>query len=116
VKGNGSAAQMKALKLNHRYHDALIRAIRYRDEEDVVFEIDLCSCCNLSPGSAILSFLGLRNFVDVHELLESARKKNTAKAYVDEIIGISRDDKRGYLLDLSTAGAVRLDARGLHEA
>lgn len=106
---------MKRLKLNHGYHDALIRAIRY-DDEDVIIDIDLCSCCNPSPGPATLSFLGLRNLAEVRAALEAARQANAERGYVDEIIGIMRDDERGVLLDLMTAGSVHVDARGLHEA
>jgi hypothetical protein len=107
---------MKRLKLNHGYHDALIRAIRYRDNADVVLEIDLCSCCNPSPGSATLSFFGLRNFAELQEVLESSRQANAERGYIDEIVAIGRDDERGYQLELVSAGAVRVDARGLHEA
>jgi hypothetical protein len=107
---------MKRLHLKHGYHDGLIRAIRYRGDADVVFEIDLCSCCNPSPGSATLSLLGLRNFAEVQELLESARQANAGRGYIDEIIAIVREAERGYRLNLATAGAVCVDARGLHEA
>jgi len=107
---------MKRLKLKHGYHDALIRAIRYRDNEDVVLDVGRCGCSNPSPGFATLSLLGLRNFAEVQAALEAARRANAARGYVDEIVGIVRDDGRGYLLDLHTAGAVRADARGLYEA
>jgi hypothetical protein len=82
---------MKRLKLTHGYHDALVRAVRYRDEADVILDVDLCSCCN--PWQA-----------------------NTERPYIDEIIGIFRHEGRGYVLDLMTAGGVHADARGLHEA
>jgi hypothetical protein len=107
---------MKRLKFKHCYHDGLILAVRYRDNADVVIDIDLCSCCNPSPGPAILTLLGLRNFAEVRQALEPAQRANAAKGYIDEIIGIVRIDGGAYLLDLATAGAVRVEARGLHEA
>src|SRR5262249_14351854 len=106
---------MKRLKLQHEYHDARITAIRYRDTTDVILEIDLCGCCNPSPGSATLSFLGLRNFQEVQQALERAREANAGRGSIDEIVAIVREE-RGYLLDLATVGGVRVDARGLHEA
>jgi hypothetical protein len=51
----------------------------------------------------------------VQAALESARQVNVERGYVDEIVGIVRGGKRGFLLDLVTAGSVRVDARGLHE-
>jgi len=56
---------MKGLKLKHNYHDAIIREIRFRENADVFFDVELCSCCNLSPGPVTLGLLGLRNFTDV---------------------------------------------------
>jgi hypothetical protein len=110
------AADMKRLKLTHGYHDALVRAIRYRDNADVILDVDLCSCCNPSLGRATLSFLGLRNFAGVHAALEAARHANAKRDYIDEIVGIVRHEGRGYVLNLMTAGAMHADARGLHEA
>jgi hypothetical protein len=107
---------MKRLKLKHSYHDAVIRAICYCNNADVLLDVDLCSCCNPSPGPATLSLLDLRNFAEVQQLLESAREANVGRGYLDEIIGIVREGKQGYLLDLATVGEVRVDARGLHEA
>jgi hypothetical protein len=107
---------MKHLKLKHGYHDGIIRAIRYRNGTDVALDIDLCSCCNPSPDPAALSLLGLRNFPDVQRPLESARQANAERGFIDEIVDILRDDERGYLFDLMTAGEIRVDARGLHEA
>jgi hypothetical protein len=107
---------MKRLNLQHGYHDALIKAIRYRDSEDVVIDIDLCSCCNPSPGLATLSFLGVRNFAEVLAALEHAKQANAIRRNIDEIVVVARDDQRGYKVFLSAAGAVKVDARGLHEA
>lgn len=107
---------MKRLKLKHGYHDAVIRVIRYHDNEDVAIEVDLCSCCNPSAGPATLSPVGLRNFADVKAALERSRQANAGRGYVDEIVAVMRHDKRGYQFDLATAGPVHVDARGLHEA
>jgi hypothetical protein len=107
---------MKRLKLKHGYHDARIREIRYHDNVDVVLDVDLCGCCNPSPGFATLSLLGLRNFAEVQALLEAARHTNAQRGYIDEIVTIGRAEGRGYLLNLTTAGAVHADARGFHEA
>jgi hypothetical protein len=63
---------MKQLKLQHGYHDALIRGVSYRDDEDVVLEVGLCSCCNPSTCAATLSLLGLRNSAEVLAALEAA--------------------------------------------
>lgn len=107
---------MKRLKLQHGYHDALIKAIRYRDNADVMLEVGLCSCCNPSTGRVTLSLLGLRNSAEVHGALEAARQANAERDSIDEIVSIVRHDERGYLLSLMTAGAVHVDARGLYEA
>jgi hypothetical protein len=107
---------MKRLKLQHGYHDALILAVRYRDDEDVILEVGLCNCCNPSTGPATLSLLSLRNFAEVRAALEAARQANAGRGYVDEIVAVGRANGRGYQLDLMTAGPVRVDARGLHEA
>ncbi len=107
---------MKQVKLKHSYHDARIKAIRYCDDRDVVLDVHLCSCCNPSQGPATLSFLGLRNFAQMQAALEIARQANAGHDSIDEIIGILRDDERGYILDLATAGSLHLDPRGLHEA
>src|SRR4051812_6773837 len=105
----------KRLKLKHGYHDAMVSAIRYQDR-DVILGVDLCSCCNLSPGPVTISFLGVRNFEVVQDALESARRKNSGRTYIDEIIGIIRSEDRGFLVDLQTAGGVRVDAHGIVEA
>lgn len=107
---------LKKIKLTHGYHDALIKEIQYRDESDVTLNVDVCSCCNPSPGRYALCFYGVRNFATVQEAIESSRVTNVNKGYIDEIIGIARDDERGFLLDLATAGSVRIDAKGLHES
>jgi len=106
---------MRRLKLKNGYHDSLIRAIRYIDETDIMLDVDLCSCCNVSPGRATLCLNGVRNFADVRQALESARVKNTKRDYIDEIYAVLRADERGYLLGLMTAGQVRVDAQALHE-
>lgn len=49
-------------------------------------------------------------------MLETARHANARKDYIDEIIGIERDEKKGYVLDLMTAGAVVFKGLGFHEA
>lgn len=106
---------MKRLKLKNGYHDALIRAIRYSDESDVILDVDLCSCCNASTGRATLCLTGIRNFAEVQKALESARATNAKRDYIDEIIAVLRADDRGYLLDLMTAGGLHVDAKALHE-
>jgi hypothetical protein len=106
---------MRRLKLKHGYHDALIRAVRYRDNEDVAIDIDLCNCCKPLPGTVTLTFLGVRNFAELQAVLERARQGNAERGYIDEIVGIVRGDERGFLLDLMLGGAVHVDARGLHE-
>jgi hypothetical protein len=107
---------MKRVKLQYRYHDALIRAIRYRDDSDVVFEVELCSCCNPTACPATLTLLGVRNFTLLQKALEAARLANSSRGYVDEFVSVGRSEERGYLLDLASAGTLHVDARGLHEA
>src|SRR5918993_5836653 len=104
----------KRLKLKHGYHDAMVSAIRYQNR-DVILDVNLCSCCNASAGPATISFLSVRNFETVRNALESARRENTGRKYIDEIIGIIRSEDRGILLDLQTAGGVRVDAQGIFE-
>jgi hypothetical protein len=104
------------MTLQHGYHDAMVREIKYRDDESVIFEVDLCGCCNPSSGTATLSFHGIRNFEEVKEKLEFARKWKRGDGYLDEIVGILRERGRGYLIDMMTVGAVIIDARGIHEA
>ena len=105
----------KRLKLKHGYHDAMVSAIRY-ENRDVILDVDLCSCCNPSAGPATISFLGVRNFQTVQDALETARRINIGRKYIDEIVGIVRSEDRGMLLDLQTAGGVRVDAQGVLEA
>jgi len=107
---------MKRLRLMHNYHDAKITSIEYPGDSAVVIGVELCSYCNGAPGPATLSFHSVRNYAEVKAALESARQTNAERSYLDEIVGIARDDQRGILLDLMTAGAVRIDARGFHEA
>jgi hypothetical protein len=106
---------MKRLKLKNGYHDSLIRAIQYVGESDIMLDVDLCSCCNVSPGRATLCLNGVRNFAAVREALEIARNKNARHGYIDEIAFIRRAEKRGYLLVLHTGGEVLVDAQDLHE-
>ena len=103
------------LKLQHGYHDAMVSAIRYRDR-DVILDVDLCGCCNPSPGPATIIFQSVRNFDVVHQALESARRANSHREYIDEIIGIVRGDNGGFLLDLQTAGCVTVVAGSIFEA
>ena len=107
---------MRRLKLRHGYHDAIIRSVEYREDEDIILTVDLCGCCNPSPGQATLTFRGIRNFEKVRSTLEAAREENKARGYLDEIIGIVRNDVRGYLLDLATARDITVDAKNLLES
>ena len=115
VKKMPNVMGYKRLKLKYGYHDAMVWAIRYQNRE-VILDVELCSCCNASPGPATISFLDVRNFEMVQEALESARRENIGRAHIDEIIGIVRSEDRGILLDLHTAGGVQVDAQGIVEA
>jgi hypothetical protein len=106
---------MTRLKLKNHYHDAIIRKVRSSDPTDILLDVDLCGCCNASPGHATLSFLGLRNLISVQQALELARHANGERGYVDEIIGIGRAPQRGYVFDLMMAGNVYVDAQGIQE-
>src|SRR4051812_39401987 len=100
---------MKRLKLQHGYHDALIRAVRYVDESDIMLDVDLCSCCNSSRGRTTVCLLGVRNFRDVQKALEQVRITNARRDYIDEIYAIRRASARDYLLCLQTAGELYVD-------
>lgn len=54
--------------------------------------------------------------MEVQAALEAVRRANAKGDYIDEIIGIVRNEEGGYILDLMTVGSLRADARGLHEA
>jgi hypothetical protein len=58
--------------------------------------------------------LGIENFAEVQTALEAALRANAKRDYIDEIVRV--DDDRGYLLDLITTGALRVDACGRFEA
>jgi len=108
---------MRRLKLKHGYHDALVTAVRYPDDSDVVLDVILCGCCNPTPGiPSTLWFIGVRNAAEVRRALEAARELNASKPYVAEIVGIVRGDDARFLVDLGEAGSVRIDAKGLHES
>jgi hypothetical protein len=116
AESQGAGAGVRRLRLLHGYHDALVREVRYRDGEDVLLDVDLCGCCNPSPGTAVLALLGVRNFAAVRAALEAARAANAGRGRVDELVGVGRPAGRGYLLDLMAAGPLVVDARSLHEA
>jgi hypothetical protein len=103
------------LKLKHGYHDARVSAVGYRGR-DVVLDVELCGCCNDSPGPASITFLDVRNVEAVRDALELARRTNNRNPYVDVLVGIIRGDDRAFLLDLETAGGVRVEARGFIES
>lgn len=105
---------MKSLHLKHGYHDAFITRVEYKNDE-IILDIELCSCCNPCPGPATLIFYRVRNFADVRSSLETAREKNESLGYVDEIIGIARDGKMRYLVDLETAGTLLIEAHRIME-
>ena len=107
---------MKRIKLKNGYHDARIREVRFIDDCDIMLDVDLCSCCNASPGPATLCFLGIRNYSAVKDELETARAKNAKRGYIDEIIAILRADNRGFIIGLDSAGDLWVDAKGLTEA
>ncbi len=107
---------MKRAKLKYVYHDGSITCVRYPAEDEIVIYVTLCDCCNGSAGTGVLTFCGVRNGAEVRSALEAAERRNRGHKYVDEIIGIGREHKRGYLLDLETAGGVFVDAASLIEA
>lgn len=107
---------MKRLPLKHSYHDAQIRELRYQNGEDVILVVDLCGVVNPSAGVATLHFLGVRNFQEVRDQLEAARRTSLDRPAIDEIIALARSDDRGFLLDLAAAGGVAIDARGIVES
>jgi hypothetical protein len=109
---------LRKLKLKHGYHDALVQSVQFQEDDDVLIAVDLCGCCNPTPGGhATLTFCGVRNFDQVHLALEAARQENQGKGYIDEIVNIFRDDQtRGYLVVFTTAGDLTFDAKGVVES
>jgi len=59
---------------------------------------------------ATLRLIGVRNLEEVHRALESAGVVNSGRGYIDEIIGIVKEARRLYLLDLSAVGGIRVEA------
>jgi hypothetical protein len=94
----------------------MVQEVRYPGGGDVVLGVQLCPCCNPSPGPATLWFAGVRNFEEVKQALEGARRSNQSKPYIDELVCVLRGENGVYILGLSTAGAVEVDAKGLHES
>ncbi|GEM_PF-5512633 len=76
----------------------------------------LCGCCNPSAGPATLTFLGVQNLDAVRQALESARQQNAGRGSIDEVVDTRPEEGRGYLLDLATAGLLRVETRELYEA
>ena len=105
---------MRRFSLKHGYHDAMVSAISY-DEDNILFNVDLCRCCNNAPGPAMIQFVGVRNFDEVREILEAVRQANGGRKHIDEIIRLTRDDDRRFLVCLATAGSIRINARGIFE-
>jgi hypothetical protein len=106
---------MKRFKTKHAYHDARIRWFRFVGA-NLELGVDLCGCCNPTPGSAVVSLLGVRNRAAVGLALEASQAANLGCGYVAEIVGVFRHAERGYLLDLSMTAGLHVDADGFHEA
>ena len=105
----------KRLKLKRDYHDATVTTIRYR-ERDIVLCVELDGYCNDPAGPATISFLDVGNFEEVRETLESARRENSDRGFIDQIIGIVKDDDRVVCIDFQSAGAVLMNPRSIFEA
>jgi hypothetical protein len=107
--------KFQGIKLVHGYHDAIITSVDYPNDSDVYLNIDTCSCCNPSAGPASLLFISVRNFTKVQAIFQSAQIANGKFSHTDEIIGIRRGKKRGYILDLVTSGSLHVDAKSIIE-
>jgi hypothetical protein len=107
--------KMRRLKLQHDYHDGVVRAVEYSNSEDIALEVDLCGFGKPGTSRVHLTFTGVRNFDEVKKRLEAARLENSGKGLVAEIVGILRDEERGYVLDLGTPTGIKVDAKGLLE-
>jgi hypothetical protein len=107
--------KMKRLKLQHDYHDGIVRGVEYSNSEDIALEVDLCGSGKTGAARVHLTFTGVRNFAEVKRTLEAARLENSGKGRVAEIVGILRDEDRGYVLDLGTPTGIKVDAKGLLE-
>ena len=114
---DGLSVDMTKLKLTYNYHDALIRAVEVKDEQDIVLEIDLCGCCcGIHGGGTVhLFFCGVRNIDEVRAAFESMGHVGPVRDYLDKIIGFDRDEDRRYVLYLSINGNVQIDAKSIIE-
>jgi hypothetical protein len=105
----------RRLKLRHEYHDALVTAIEYSDGDSLGLTVSLCGGSNPTPGAIVhLTFHGVRNIQEVYERLESIQSANTLKPYDTEILGIFRNENRGYVLCLVEENLI-VDAKSVTE-
>ena len=107
--------RMRRLRLQHNYHDGIVRAVEYSNTEDISLEVDLNAIGNPGGSRVHLTFSGVRNFAEVKRALEAARSSNSRRGLVAEIVGIVRHRERGYVLDLGTSDGISVDAKGLLE-
>jgi hypothetical protein len=103
------------LKLQHNYHDGIVREVEYQNSEDISLDVEICATGNQGSSRVHLTFSGVRNSGQVKRALEAARLANSRKGMVAEIVGIVRQGGRGYLLDLGSTPGLSIDARGLLE-
>ncbi len=108
---------MHRLKLKYNYHDSLIKSVEFKDDQDVILQIDLCGCCGgIYGGETVhLFFCGVRNIDDVRAAFASMSHSGPGRNYLDEILGVDRDEDRRYTLYLAITGSVTIDAKSIIE-
>ncbi|MHB0936189.1 MAG: hypothetical protein ACYDCO_10160 [Armatimonadota bacterium] len=108
---------MKKVPFRYEYHDALIRSFEVKDGQDLVLEIDLCGhYSGLHGGGMVhLFFYEVRNIDEVKEHLTSTSSELGNRKYIDEILGLDKNDKQGYTLYLASSGSLRIDAKRVSE-
>lgn len=105
---------MKRIRLQHQYHDASLKSVKFNDP-DVTLVADLDGHWNNKRAErAYLTFHSVKNIAEVRATL-SARPDEDVMEVNDEMIGVVKLDKTRYLVDLHRVGSLVLDCRGISE-
>jgi len=105
---------MKYLKLKHEYHDAALSAVRLTGG-DLTLVADLDGHWNNKcEQRAYLTFHNVKNMDAVRARFSLAVGESSTDLS-DDIIAVVKVDKTRYLVDLSKAGALEIDCRGVSE-
>lgn len=106
---------IKRLKLSQHYHDSSIVGVEYHGKDTVALRVNLSDCYSLTPGLSVqLVFHNVRNFDQVKERFNELHELNAKKGQIDEIVTITKANKRGYIIELG-AEALSIDAKSISE-